>query len=142
MKILISACLLGENCKYNGKNNLNSKIKELENRHEILAVCPELLGGLPCPRIPCEMNKEGQIIGSNGEDFTKHFKLGAQKAAAIAQSFKPDLAILQKRSPSCGINRIYDGTFSKQLIKGDGLFAKEVKSMKIPILVADSENKR
>lgn len=140
MKIIVSACLLGCNCKYNGKNNYNSKVCELMKDHTLIPVCPEILGGLESPRIPCEKQADGTITGKNGEDFTAQFQAGAKKALEIALEEKADFAILQKRSPSCGSNEIYDGSFTGNLTSGDGLFAAALKSVNIPVLTADSEN--
>ena len=122
MKILISACLAGDNCKYNGGNNLNQKLMDFLADHDVVKVCPEVLGGLPIPRIPAEI-QNGQVINREGKNVTKEFMLGAQKAFEIVRKEKPDLIILQSRSPSCGIKQIYDGSFSGRKIDGQGLFA-------------------
>ncbi len=122
MKILISACLAGDNCKYNGGNNLNQKLMGFLADHDVVKVCPEVLGGLPTPRIPAEI-QNGQVINREGKNVTKEFMLGAQKAFEIVRKEKPDLIILQSRSPSCGIKQIYDGSFSGRKIDGQGLFA-------------------
>jgi uncharacterized protein YbbK (DUF523 family) len=139
MRILVSACLIGYNCKYNGSNNLNLKVKELISKHEVIPVCPEMLGNLSCPRIPCE--KVGnKVMDKEGNDCTKQFIDGACKALNIAKENDIELAILQKRSPSCGLSVIYDGTFTGQLISGSGVFAEMLRSLNIPILEAESEN--
>lgn len=138
MKILVSACLLGNNCKYNGKNNFNAPLCRLLEGHEIIPVCPEMLGGLGCPRIPCEI-QDGKVIGKDGCDYTENFERGSEIAMQIVQKEKPDLAILQKRSPSCGLSQIYDGTFSQKLISDSGKFAQKLKMLDIPILEAESE---
>ncbi len=135
MKILISACLLGEDCKYNGKNNYNKAIEKLVQGHEIIRVCPELLGGLSCPRVPCE-RKGNRIIGKDGKDYTEQFQLGANRALDIAKKNDVDLVILKKNSPSCGHRVIYDGTFSNQLILGEGVFASLCQSEGFQILEA------
>lgn len=139
MKIVVSACLLGQNCKYNGKNNYNPKLCALLEGHEVIPVCPEMMGGLKSPRIPCEMNPQGRVIGTDGKDYTDAFEAGAQAAIDRAVEEGAELAVLQKRSPSCGSSCIYDGSFSGKLIEGDGLFARKCKSMKIPVLEAESE---
>lgn len=138
MKVLVSACLLGKNCKYNGSNNLNTKLIELLKDHEVIPVCPEMLGGLDCPRIPCEKNGQ-RIINQAGEDMTLQFITGAQLALDIAKENDIDLAILQRRSPSCGLSVIYDGTFTGKLVSGSGVFAALLKELNIPILEAESE---
>ena len=123
MKILVSACLVGDNCKYNGGNNLNERLVESLAAHEVVKVCPEVLGGLQTPRPSAEI-VNGQVMNTEGKNITKEFTLGAQKAYEIVQKEKPDLIILQSRSPSCGIKQIYDGTFSGNKIPGHGLFAE------------------
>ena len=138
MRILVSACLLGYNCKYNGKNNYNSKIVELLKEHEVVPVCPEMFGGLSCPRIPCE-KVENKIMDKEGNDCTKQFIKGAEIALNIAKEKQVDFAILQRRSPSCGYSLIYDGTFNGNLIVGSGIFAQKLQSLDIPIMEAESE---
>ena len=122
MKVIVSACLAGDNCKYNGGNNLNQKMMEFLQTHEMIKVCPEVLGGLPTPRPSAEI-VNGKVMNTEGKNITKEFTLGAQKAFEIVQKEDPDLIILQSRSPSCGIKQIYDGTFSGNKILGQGLFA-------------------
>lgn len=138
MRVLVSACLLGYNCKYNGKNNLNSKIVELLKTHEVIPVCPEMFGGLSCPRIPCEKVGD-RILDKEGNDCTKQFIKGAEEALNIVKEKQVDFAILQKRSPSCGNSVIYDGTFKGNLIAGNGVFAQKLQSLNIPIMEAESE---
>ena len=110
MKILVSACLLGENCKYDGGNNRNEKVLEYIKGHDVVPVCPEQLGGLPTPR-PCSEIVNGIVINTKGESVDAEFRQGAERALEIAEAEHIDLAILQSRSPSCGVNQIYDGTF-------------------------------
>ena len=123
MKVIVSACLAGDNCKYNGGNNLNQKMMDFLKAHEMIKVCPEVLGGLPTPRVPAEI-AGGQVVNIQGKNITKEFTIGAQKAFEIVRKENPDLIILQSRSPSCGIKQIYDGTFSGNKILGHGLFAE------------------
>ena len=123
MKIFVSACLLGENCKYNGGNNRNEQLLRLLSGHTVIPVCPEVLGGLPIPRVPAEI-VNGHVTNREGISVDKAFRTGAEKALEIAQKEKPDLIILQSRSPSCGVKAIYDGTFSGTLIPGQGVFAE------------------
>ena len=124
MKILVSACLLGENCKYDGGNNFSEKLRRLIEKTgaEVLGVCPEVLGGLPIPRIPSEM-VDGKVMHKAGISVDAEFHAGAENAFAQANTFAPDLVVLQSRSPSCGAKEIYDGTFSGKLISGKGVFA-------------------
>lgn len=125
MKIMVSACLLGENCKYNGGNNRNEKVLEFIKGHEVIPVCPEVMGGLPTPRVPSEI-VNGVVTSRDGRNVDKEFRTGAQIEFEKAIKENVDLVILQSRSPSCGPKEIYDGTFSKQRIPGQGVFAKLV----------------
>ncbi|KNF07496.1 hypothetical protein CLPU_16c00520 [Gottschalkia purinilytica] len=122
---LISACLAGVNCRYNGDNNLNEKILKLVKDKKAILVCPEQLGGLSTPRPPSEMVKdsEGQIkiLTNEGEDVTKYFVKGAEETLNIAKMMDIKVAILKARSPSCGYGKIYDGTFSGKLKNGVGV---------------------
>lgn len=122
MKIMVSACLLGKNCKYNGGNNYSEKVAAFIKGHEVIPVCPEVMGGLPIPRIPAEI-VNGVVTNREGIVVDQEFRKGAEIALEIAHKEHPDLVILQSRSPSCGSKEIYDGTFSKQRIKGHGIFA-------------------
>ena len=122
MKIMVSACLTGENCKYNGGNNLQPELLRLLSGHTVIPVCPEILGGLPTPRVPAEI-VERTVWNREGVSVDDAFRHGAEAALDIAKREKPDLIILQSRSPSCGVKEVYDGTFSGQLIPGQGLFA-------------------
>lgn len=123
MKIMVSACLLGENCKYNGGNNHNPELVQALSGHAVIPVCPEMLGGLPAPRTPAEIH-EGAVVNRDGVSVDQAFRLGAKRALALAERERPDLIILQPRSPSCGVREIYDGTFSGKLIPGKGVFAE------------------
>ncbi len=127
MKVLVSACLLGENVKYNGGNNYSEELHEFLKGHEVFPVCPEVLGGLPVPRIPCE-RVDGVVYNKAGENKDKEFHEGAEKALKLANELEVDLVILQPRSPSCGAGIIYDGTFSGNKIKGDGVFSELLKA--------------
>jgi uncharacterized protein YbbK (DUF523 family) len=122
-KIMVSACLLGENVKYNGGNNKNKMLLRLLSGHTVIPVCPEVLGGLPVPRTPAEI-VNSEVINRNGESVDEAFRKGAEKALEIAKQEKPDLIILQSRSPSCGVKQVYDGTFTGTLIPGQGVFAQ------------------
>ena len=125
MKIMVSACLLGENCKYSGGNNQSEKVLVYLKGHEVIPVCPEVMGGLPTPRLPAEI-VGGEVINKAGVSVDSEFRLGAMKALEIAKGEKIDLAILQSRSPSCGVKEIYDGTFSGTKIPGRGVFAEQL----------------
>ena len=136
MNILVSACLLGENCKYNGGNNFCAKIAELVNVHKVIAVCPEVLGGLPVPRHPAEIC-DGVVTAVDGTVVDREFREGAQKALVIGKENMAELAILQPRSPSCGCRQVYDGTFSKRLIAGKGVFSQLLADNGIKTVDAD-----
>lgn len=136
MKILVSACLLGKNCKYNGGNNLNQGVLEFIEGHEVIGVCPEQLGGLSTPRLPAEF-VDGVVTNKEGVSVDAEFRKGAQSALAAALENKVDLAILQSRSPSCGVKEIYDGSFSGKKIKGQGVFAKLLSAHGIKVLDAE-----
>ena len=122
MKIMISACLIGEPCKYNGGSNYSSSLYALIQKHTVIPVCPEVLGGLPVPRTPAEIIN-GHVYNRNGESVDAAFRSGAEKALALARKEQPDLIILQSRSPSCGVTEVYDGTFTGTRISGMGIFA-------------------
>lgn len=125
---LVSSCLAGINCRYDGKNNLNKKVAELVQAGKAILVCPEVLGGLDIPRAPSEItvDQEGnkKVVTEKGKDVTAEFKLGAEKTLQIAKIVEAKKAILQQRSPSCGCGKIYDGSFSGNLIRGNGLTAE------------------
>lgn len=136
MRILVSACLLGENCKYSGGNNKNDKVLSFIEGHEVIPVCPEVLGGLTTPRTPCEIHN-GIVVDADGVSRDREFRLGAQKALEIGLENKVDLAILQSRSPSCGVKQVYSGTFDGTLVPGSGVFASLLKSSGIDVLDAE-----
>ena len=123
MKIMVSACLAGENCKYNGGNNRNEKILQLMAENEVITVCPEELGGLPTPRVPSEI-KDGLVTAKDGRVVDAEFRAGAAKCLEIAGRKQPDLVVLQSRSPSCGVKQRYDGTFSGRLVDQAGVTAQ------------------
>ncbi len=121
-KILISACLLGENVKYDGGNNKISDpfLEDGINRDLFIPVCPEVLGGLSVPRIPCEIIND-EVRNKAGENKTLNFQNGALKALKTAKENDVRYALLKERSPSCGVCEIYDGTFTKTVIQGQGI---------------------
>lgn len=132
MKILVSACLLGIDCKYNGKNNKNEKVIELLKDHDLIPVCPEIMGGLQTPRTPSEIHQD-QVITKDGRNVTKQYQKGAEETLKIAKLYNCKNAILKEKSPSCGCGKIYDGTFTGTLIDGDGITAKLLKDHGIKI---------
>ena len=114
MKIMISACLAGINCKYNGGNNRNEKVVKLMEENDVILVCPEQMGGLPTPRVPSEV-RDSVVITRDGRNVDAEFRAGAAKCLEIAIQEQPDLIVLQSRSPSCGVKQRYDGTFTGTL---------------------------
>ena len=123
MKIMVSACLAGENCKYNGGNNRNDRVLQLMAENEVIAVCPEQMGGLPTPRVPAEI-RDGVVTAQDGRVVDAEFRKGAVKCLEIAMREQPDLIILQSRSPSCGVKERYDGTFTGTKTEGPGVTAR------------------
>ena len=123
MKIMVSACLAGENCKYNGGSNRNEKVLRLMEENEVVLVCPEQLGGLPTPRVPCEICN-GVVMTKDGRVVDQEFRAGAAKCLETALREQPDLIVLQSRRPSCGVKQRYDGTFSGKLTEGSGVTAE------------------
>ncbi|WP_152735266.1 DUF523 domain-containing protein [Marinifilum sp. N1E240] len=130
--IIVSACLVGINCRYDGNDNLIPEIKELVLSGNAIALCPEELGGLPTPRVSCEICK-GKVVSKLNDDVTAAFQVGAEKVLAIAKILDTKTAILKSNSPSCGYGMIYDGTFSGQKITGNGLTAELLASNGIQI---------
>lgn len=137
MKVAVSACLLGENCKYNGKNNYNERIIEYLKDKEVYPICPEVLGGLSTPRDPAEI-KDGVVMTKSGVSVDKEYHRGAELALKVLLDNHVEVAILQSRSPSCGVNQIYDGNFTKKLIDGAGVTAKLLKENGIKTIDSDS----
>ena len=132
-KIAVSACLLGVNCRYDGGNCLNLKVKTYLLNKEYLLLCPEELGGLGTPRLPAELTAD-KILNSQGQDVSLNFIQGANKALDLALAAGCELAILKSESPSCGNKYIYDGSFSGRLIKGQGITAKLFESFGIKVI--------
>jgi uncharacterized protein YbbK (DUF523 family) len=135
-KILVSACLLGEKCRYDGKENKHPLIEELNKYFDLVPFCPEVEGGLPTPRSPSEL-KKGRVYNQKGENVTKYFNLGAEKALKLCKFFNIHIAVLKDKSPSCGVYSIYDGTFTKTLKKGQGVTASLLSSLDYWIMSED-----
>ena len=145
---IVSSCLIGNNCKYNGGNNYNEDVVEFCRNHEVILVCPETSGGLKGPRMPAEQqyinasdgNLEIRVIDKEGNDLTGNFHKGAVVSLELALKQADELgeeiegAILKANSPSCGSDNIYDGTFTGTLISGDGIFANLLKERGIPVM--------
>lgn len=121
-KILVSACLLGTPCRYDGKSKPVNSVINLKSKYELIPVCAEVLGGLPTPRIGAEIVKD-RVLRADGVDVTENYKNGAQEVLKIARKNNCKIAILKSKSPSCGKNGVYDGTFTRTLINKNGILA-------------------
>ena len=132
--LLISACLMGFNCKYNGGNNAlpEDVLQALRRRYRLIPVCPEAAGGLPTPRAPSE-RLGSRVINRDGQDVTAAFQRGAELAVRLAERFGTRFALLKSNSPSCGSGTIYDGSFSGRLVPGDGVTAEYLKNKSLII---------
>ena len=139
MNILVSACLLGCACRYDGACKPCEKVLALSKKHTLIPFCPEVYGGLPTPRPPSEIVC-GRVINSEGKDVTTEYEKGAKEALRIAKLFGCKVAILKAKSPSCGKGEIYDGTFSKTLCKGDGICAALLMQSGIEVFTEDEIN--
>lgn len=133
MVIAVSACLLGENCKYNGGNNFSEKAKAFIEGHEVISVCPEVMGGLPTPRVPAEI-VDGIVTMRDGTNVDGAFHKGAELALQQIIEHGIELCILQSRSPSCGVKEIYDGIFTGNKIPGQGIFARMLTERGIKVV--------
>jgi len=133
IKYIISACLAGVNCKYDGGNNLKDEIAELIRNGEAVLICPEQMGGMPTPRPAAEINGD-KVINICGEDVTHNFEKGAQEALRIAKLYNATHAVLKERSPSCGVNFIYDGSHQGKKISGKGFTTRLLEKHGINIV--------
>lgn len=123
MNVLVSACLMGFRCRYDGGTQRLACLDALRERHVLIPVCPEVMGGLPTPREPSEI-RDGRVVSRDGRDVTEAFRRGAREAEKIARTCGCGCALLKERSPSCGLGKVCDGTFSGTLTDGDGLCAR------------------
>lgn len=123
MRILISACLLGTPCRYDGASKSHPLAAALAERHHLVPVCPQQLGGLPTPRLPAE-RRDGRVMTEDGGDVTENYRRGAEAALALCRLLECRAAVLKERSPSCGRGEIYDGTFTGTRVPGDGVTAE------------------
>lgn len=130
--ILVSACLLGMNCRYNGKGELNSQVLALSRDAFLIPFCPEIYGGLATPRDPAERQGE-KVMTAAGADVTEQYKKGAEEALRLARLYGCRAAVLKERSPSCGRGQIYDGTYTRRLIPGHGVTARLLEQEQIPV---------
>ena len=136
MKILVSACLMGENCKYNGGNNYSAAVVEYVNDKEVLTICPEMMAGMGCPRTPIEI-ADGVLMDRNGNNVDAAMRAAVAKAMELIRKEDIQCAILQSRSPTCGVNQIYDGSFSGKLIPGSGVLAQALKDAGYQVIDAE-----
>ena len=137
MRVLISACLLGVSCRYDGQSKAYPLVEELCRRHEVVPVCPEQLGGLPTPRVPAE-RQGAQVVTKEGGDVTAQYLRGAAEAVHLARKLGCTVAILKERSPSCGSGEIYDGSFTGKLIDDAGVLAQAL--LDAGYIVMDNED--
>ena len=135
-KVLVSACLVGENCKYNGGNNKNDKIIEFLKDKEVILVCPEVMGWLSTPRFKSEILGD-KVINEYGDDVSEYFVNGAKIALSKAIENNVTLAILKEKSPSCGVKKVYNGQFNGTLVKGSGVFSSLIGQLGIKILTEE-----
>ena len=131
-RVLVSACLLGVPCRYDGRSVACGRVCDEAVRRGWIPVCPEILGGLPTPRCPAE-RREGRVITREGGDVTEAYARGAEQALSLARLYGVRAALLKERSPSCGRGRIYDGTFTGTLIAGSGVTAERLAQAGIPV---------
>ena len=131
MRILISACLLGVCCRYDGDSKAYPGIEQLARQHTLVPVCPEQLGGLPTPRPPAE--RRGDRVVTRSGDVTEQYRRGAEETLKLCKLFGCEAAVLKERSPSCGRGAVYDGTFTGTLTPGDGVTAELLASHGIPV---------
>ena len=127
MKILVSACLLGENCKYNGGNNYSAAVAKFVKDKEVITICPEMMAGMGCPRTPIEI-VDGVLMDRNGNNVDASMREAVARAMEMIRKEDIQCAVLQSRSPTCGVNQIYDGSFSGKLVSGSGILAQALKN--------------
>ena len=130
--VLISACLYGEKCRYDGKDNFLSRLDEIKKICNLIPVCPEVMGGLSTPRNPSEI-VGGKVIMNDGTDVTKEYEKGAEITLKTALENGCKVALMKAKSPSCGVGKIYDGTFSRTLVDGDGVTVRLLKENGITV---------
>ena len=133
MRVLVSACLLGVSCRYDGQSKAYPLMDELCRRHEVVPVCPEIFGGLPTPRVPAERQGE-RVVTKTGGDVTAEYRRGAGEAVRLAQTLGCTVAVLKERSPSCGSGQVYDGTFTGTLTEGFGVAAERLMAAGIRVI--------
>lgn len=125
--LLVSACLVGVKCNHLGRHSRSEAVVALGERHQLIPVCPEVVGGLPIPRPAAELQPGGRVVTGSGDDVTEFYRRGAETAVALAQAHGVTEAVLKARSPSCGCHEVYDGTFSRTRIAGEGVTARALR---------------
>lgn len=135
-KILVSACLVGESCRYDGKSKRNNTVLEYLKDKEVYLVCPERDAGLPTPRTPSEITN-GKVINKDGKDMTVFYELGAKEALEICKENNIKKALLKAKSPSCGKGKVYDGNFSGKLINGNGITTELLTNNGIEVITEE-----
>ena len=131
--LLVSACLLGVACNHEGRGSYRAVVAELEREYRLVPVCPEVLGGLTTPRPAAEISAAGEVVNIEGADVTGAYRRGAEAAVAVARSVGATRAVLKARSPSCGSSAVYDGTFSRTLVPGEGITAAALRAAGIEV---------
>ena len=132
MRILVSACLLGVSCRYDGKSKPHPAVLALQGQHQLIPVCGEIFGGLPTPRSPAERVGD-RVQTEDGRDVTQEYHRGAEEVLALARRLDCKVALLKERSPSCGTGEIYDGSFTHTLTAGDGVTAELLRANGIAV---------
>jgi uncharacterized protein YbbK (DUF523 family) len=125
--LLVSACLLGVRCNHRGEASPSPAVAELASEFRLVSICPETVGGLPTPRAAAELGADGSVRSADGHDVTSAYRRGAAAAVALARAVGAERAVLKARSPSCGCRQVYDGTFSRRLVEGEGMTAAALR---------------
>ena len=136
--VLVSACLLGIACRYDGASRPNEKLLALQKKYALIPFCPECYGGLPTPRPAAEIQPDGRVLNSEGEDVTAAYEAGASRALTLCRDFGIRRAILKSRSPACGVHTTYDGSFTKTLTERPGIMARALLEAGVEVVSAES----
>ena len=128
--IIVSACLLGDRCRYDGRSNYDDRVELIKEKFDIVPICPEVFGGMSVPREPTEL-KNGLPYSKSGKDVNKYFLAGTKKVLNIVKFKNVSKAILVEKSPSCGVHQIYNGYFNGGLTNGEGYVTKELKRLNV-----------
>jgi uncharacterized protein YbbK (DUF523 family) len=131
---MVSACLLGVRCNHKGDANTNDAVIALRAEHRVVPICPESAGGLPTPRAEAQRQRDGTVRTEDGRDVTEWYERGAQHAARVAEAVGATRAVLKARSPSCGCHEIYDGSFTRTLIDGEGVTAAALRAAGLEVV--------